>query len=117
MSKNNELRNGSPDENGENTAENNVENDGIIGSIFKRVIEDESFKELLLSDSDAALAEYKLSDVQVTLIKSLSRDDLDKLTPENLEEFFAADAAVYTPDETDMLDLEAYDLTDFEEMD
>lgn len=87
-----------------------------IGIIFQRIVTDEEFKQLLLKDANAALAEYELSETQAVLIKSLSEEDFNKLTPENLDEFFAADAAVYTPDEADLMDFEAYDPDDFEEI-
>ena len=88
----------------------------VISTIFQRVVTDESFKTQLLTDADSALAEYNLSDTQLLMIKSLSADDLSKLTLENLEEYFSADAAVYTPDEADLLDVEEYDPDDFEEL-
>ena len=99
----------------------------VVGTIFERVIIDETFKSLLLSDPDTALSEYELSDYQVLLIKALSAEDLDKLTPENIEEFFSSDAAVYTPDDEDLLnfdifnenedDFDVYCLEDFEDLD
>ena len=86
-----------------------------IGIIFQRIATEESFKNLLISNPDEALSGYNLTTTQAILIKSLSEEDLDKLTPENLNEFFAADAAVYTPDEADLMDFEEYDPEDFEE--
>lgn len=86
-----------------------------IGMLFQRIATDESFKELLISNPDEALSGYELTTTQEILIKSLSEEDLDKLTPDNLDEFFAADAAVYTPDEADLMDFEEYDPEDFEE--
>jgi hypothetical protein len=90
--------------------------ESTINTIFQRIVTDVEFKALLLSDADSALAEYNLSDTQLLMIKSLSEDDLNKLTPENLEEYFAADAAVYTPDEADLVDYEEYNPDDFEEL-
>lgn len=104
--------------NDENLAEENGTNEEtVIGAIFQRVVSDEEFKKMLIADPDKALSEYELSETQAVLIKSLSEEDLDKLTPGNLDEFFAADAAVYTPDEADLMDFESYDPEDFEEID
>lgn len=104
--------------NDENLAEENGTNEEtVIGAIFQRVVSDEEFKKILIADPDKALSEYELSETQAVLIKSLSEEDLDKLTPGNLDEFFAADAAVYTPDEADLMDFESYDPEDFEEID
>lgn len=88
----------------------------VIGAIFQRVVRDNDYKQLLLSDPDKALEEYEISETQALLIKSLSVEDLEKLSPDNLDEFFAADAAVYTPDESDLMEFEAYDPEDFEEI-
>lgn len=40
------------------------------------------------------------------MIKSLTEEDFDKLTPENIEEYFAADSAIYTPDFDDSIPVE-----------
>ncbi len=83
-----------------------------IGRLFGRIVSDPEFKQLLLSDPDTALQGYDLSQAQIMMIKTLEEDDFDKLTPENLTEYFSADAAVYTPDETDIAD-DAYSADDF----
>lgn len=59
----------------------------VIGAIFKRVVTDNDYKQLLLSDPDKALEEYEISETQALLIKSLSVEDLEKLSPDNLDEF------------------------------
>ncbi|MCU0285174.1 MAG: Os1348 family NHLP clan protein [Acidobacteria bacterium] len=89
--------------------------DSPIGQLFQRVVTDEDFKNLLIENPDEALKGYELSEAQIIMIKNLDREDVEKLTPENLEEFFSADAAVYTPDESDVLDEEAYSSEDFED--
>jgi hypothetical protein len=89
--------------------------DSPISKLFQRVVTDDAFKRLLIGNPDEALKEYELSEAQKIMIKNLDQEDIDKLTPENLEEFFSADAAVYTPDETDLLDEEAYSSEDFED--
>lgn len=94
-----------------------TDDETTIGKLFERVITDQAFKKLLIENPDEALSEYELTDTQAVLIKSLSDEDLDKLTADNLDEFFAADAAVYTPDEADLMDFEEYDPEDFEEID
>ena len=38
---------------------------------------------------------YDLSQAQVMMVRTLEEDDFDKLTPDNLAEYFSADAAVY----------------------
>src|SRR5262245_24530170 len=84
-----------------------------IGRLFTRIIGDPEFKRLLLTDPDAALQGYDLSQAQKLMVKTLEEDDFDKLSMENLAEYFSADAAVYTPDETAVADQEAYSAEDF----
>lgn|SRR5690554_1926279 len=83
------------------------ENNSEIKMVILRLLSDADFKEELIEDPDKALEGYELSEVQKILIKSLSPEDIENLTPENIEEYFSADAAVYTPDET--VDLDEYD--------
>ena len=84
-----------------------------ITDVIKRAVMDPAFKELLLNDPDRALKEYALSEVQVLMVKNMRREDLEKLSAENLEEFFSSDAAVYTPHEIDVGEFEAYSIEDF----
>lgn len=69
-----------------------------IKELIMRAVSDEEFKALLVNEPDKAMEGYNLTEVQKLLIKTLTQDDIDKLTPENLEEYFSADSAVYTPD-------------------
>lgn len=69
-----------------------------IKDLIIRAVQDPEFRALLANDPDKAMEGYKLTEVQKMLVKTLNEEDLEKLTPENLEEFFSADAAVYTPD-------------------
>lgn len=77
-----------------------------IQEVITRAVQDEEFKSLLVNDPDIALKDYELSEMQLMLIKSLDEEDFDKLTAENMEEFFAADSAVYTPDIDAQLEIE-----------
>lgn len=77
-----------------------IHTDSPIKMIIARAVTDPEFKKLLLANPDEALKDYTLSEVQVLLIRSIKPSDLEKLTPENLQEYFSADAAVYTPDES-----------------
>lgn len=113
MNKNNQIIDETQETNGEQAGNTQTE----IEIIFQRIAVDESFKKLLITNPDEALSMYNLTTTQAILIKSLSEEDLEKLTPDNLDEFFAADAAVYTPDEADLMDFEEYDPEDFEEND
>lgn len=89
--------------------EMNEDNQGIKMVII-RILSDEDFKQELLDDPEKALEGYELTEVQKILIKSLSPEDLDNLTPDNIEEYFSSDAAVYTPDEgVDMDEFETFD--------
>jgi hypothetical protein len=88
-----------------------------IVQIFTRAIEDQEFKQLLIENPDEALKGYELSEIQMIMVKNLSAEDIERLTPEYLEEFFSADAAVYTPDEDEVLGEETYSPEDFEDMD
>ncbi|EPR10512.1 Os1348 family NHLP clan protein [Ruminiclostridium papyrosolvens] len=90
-----------------------------IKMVIIRILSDEDFKQELIEDPDTALEGYELTEVQKILIKSLSPEDLDNLSPDNIEEYFSADAAVYTPDEGASLDefdtFEGDDLLDEDE--
>lgn len=97
--------------------EDQEEVESPIVKIFKRVVSDSEFKQHLIENPDEALKEYNLSEVQTIMIKNLTEEDMNKLTPENLEEYFSADAAVYTPDEDEVLGEEAYSPEDFEDFD
>ena len=70
----------------------------VPADIINRAIEDEAFKTLLIEQPEEAMKGYNLTEVQQMLIKTLTKDDIEKLTGENIEEYFSADAAVYTPD-------------------
>lgn len=94
--------------------QDNVESPVV--KLFNRVVSDPEFKQLLKEDPDEAIKDYDLSEVQEAMIKNLSEEDIDKLTPEVLEEYFSADAAVYTPDEDEVLGDDAYSPEDFEDM-
>lgn len=105
------------------TAENspNPENDPVepesnqVKDVLERAIADPEFGRQLLDDPDSALAEYELSEVQLLLLRSLDEEDLAKLTPENLEEYFAVDSAVYTPDDAQMVQ-QGYEMYDGQEL-
>jgi hypothetical protein len=86
-----------------NTNNENEANSGIK-MVIMRILSDDDFKQELINDPDKALASYDLTEIQRILIKSLGPQDLEKITPENINEFFSADAAVYTPDEGASLD-------------
>jgi hypothetical protein len=70
-----------------------------IKDVLERAIVEPEFGRRLLDDPDTALAGYRLTEVQALLLRSLDEDDLAKLTPENLDEHFAVESAVYTPDD------------------
>lgn len=80
-----------------------------IQEIIEKAITDPEFKEKLLSDPDSVLDEYEISEISRIMIKSLTEDDYDKLTPENIEEYFSADSAIYTPDFDDSIEVEYAD--------
>jgi hypothetical protein len=86
-----------------------------IKEVLERAIADPEFARLLIEDPDAALAGYDLSEVQLLLLRSLDEEDLAKLTPENLEEFFAVDSAVYAPEDADLVE-QGYEMFDEEDL-
>jgi hypothetical protein len=86
-----------------------------VKAVLERAIADAAFGRKLLDDPDAALASYVLSDVQLLLLRSLDEEDLAKLTPENLDEFFAVDSAVYTPEDAAMVQ-QGYEMYDEEDL-
>jgi hypothetical protein len=83
--------------------------------VLERAIADAAFARQLLDDPDTALAGYVLSDVQLLLLRSLDEEDLTKLTPENLDEFFAVDSAVYIPQDAEMVQ-QGYEMYDEEDL-
>jgi hypothetical protein len=87
-----------------------------IKDVLERAVTEPAFGELLLDDPDTALADYQLTEVQMLLLRSLDSDDLAKLTPENLDEHFAIDSAVYTPEDARMVQL-GYEVYDSDEID
>ncbi|QNU66084.1 hypothetical protein EHE19_014505 [Ruminiclostridium herbifermentans] len=92
---------------------NNFSNDETqIKELIEKAVLDQEFKTLLIEDPDEAMKNFKLTEVQQLLVKSLRREDLEKLTPENLEEYFSADSAVYTPDAEEELNAEEADEED-----
>lgn len=86
-----------------------------VKEVLERAVADPGFGQQLLDDPDAALAGYELSEVQVLLLRSLDEDDIAKLTPENLEEYFTVDSAVYTPEDAEMVQ-QGYERYDSEEL-
>jgi hypothetical protein len=88
-----------------------------VKEVLERAIADPGFARALLDDPDTALAGYALSEVQLLLLRSLDEEDLEKLTPDNLDEFFAVDSAVYTPEDAAMVQqgYEMYDEEDLED--
>lgn len=85
---------------------------GEVKEVILRAVQEPEFRELLVTDPDKALAGYNLTEFQRMLITTLEKDDLEKLTPENLEEYFSADSAVYTPDIESEIDTEEADEED-----
>jgi hypothetical protein len=86
-----------------------------VKDVLERAIAEPEFGRQLLDDPDTALADYELSEVQMLLLRSLDEEDLAKLTPENLEEFFAVDSAVYTPEDAQMVQ-QGYEIYDVDEL-
>ncbi len=81
-------------------------NNSALKEIIERLLIDESYKASYLENPDEAMKEYALSESQRLLLKSLDKEDIEKLSPDNIEEFFSADSAVYTPDIDEDMDME-----------
>lgn len=77
-----------------------------IQEIMEKAITDPDFKKTLLTDPDTILDQYDISEISRIMIKSLTEEDYDKLTPENITEYFSADSAIYTPDFDDSIEVE-----------
>lgn len=77
-----------------------------IQDIIQNAILNPEFKKQLLEDPDKVLDNYEVSEITRIMIKSLSEEDYDKLTVENISEYFAADSAIYTPDFDDSISLD-----------
>lgn len=86
-----------------------------VKDVLERAVADPAFGRQLLDDPDTALAGYDLTEVQLLLLRSLDEEDLAKLTPENLDEFFAVDSAVYTPEDAAMVQ-QGYEMYDDEDL-
>lgn len=85
----------------ENNKEQNLENvneTSALQEFIEVLITDEEVKEKFIETPDEVLKDYSLSESQRLLLKSLDKEDIMKLSPENVEEFFSADSAVYTPE-------------------
>lgn len=80
------------------TNNNNTDKASTLQEFIERIVVDEEFKENFLNNPDEAMEGWDLTDAQKLLLKSLDPEDVAKLTPENVEEYFSADSAVYTPD-------------------
>lgn len=92
----------------ERADENNLE----IQKIIENAILDESFRKNLIENPDEVLDQYQLTEISKIMIKSLSEEDFEKLTPENIEEYFSADSAIYTPDFDDSIEVDYADEDD-----
>lgn len=94
-----------------NNNDKNVENlndTSALQEFIEELITDEEMKENFIANPDEVLKNYELNESQRLLLKSLDQEDIMKLSPENVEEFFSADSAVYTPEiDEDLLDSES----------
>lgn len=92
----------------ENNNEKNVENlndTSALQEFIEVLITDEEVKEKFIANPEEVLKDYELNESQRLLLMSLEQEDIMKLSPENVEEFFSADSAVYTPEiDEDLLD-------------
>lgn len=77
-----------------------------IQEIMEKAITDPEFKATLLEDPDTILEQYEISEITKIMIKSLTAEDYEKLTPDNIAEYFSADSAIYTPDFDDSIEVE-----------
>lgn len=85
----------------EEKEEKNVENindTGALREFIEALITDEDMKTRFIDNPDEVMKDYDLNESQRLLLKSLDEEDVAKLSPENVEEYFSADSAVYTPD-------------------
>jgi len=101
------------------TTPDSVPSDGKtnpLKDVLKRAISDAGFCRQLLDQPDLAVSGYALSEVQLLLLRSLDEDYFAKLTPESLEDYFAADSAVYTPEDARMVQ-QGYEVYDAKELD
>ena len=87
-------------------------NNIVIQEVIERAVLDPDFKKDLIEKPDEVLADYDISEIGKIMIKSLSEEDFDKLTPENIDEYFAADSAIYTPDFDEDIPVEYSDEND-----
>lgn len=80
--------------------------ENAIQVIMEKAITDSEFKKTLLENPDEILNQYEISEISRIMIKSLTEEDYEKLTPENIVEYFSADSAIYTPDFDDSIEVE-----------
>lgn len=82
----------------------NIDTTSALQEFIEALLTDEQLKEKFIESPDSVIDGYGLNESQRLLLKSLDKEDIMKLTPENVEEFFSADSAVYTPEiDEDML--------------
>ena len=96
----------------ENVIDTVKSNNVAIQEVIERAVLDPDFKKDLIENPDEILVNYDLSEIGKIMIKSLSEEDFDKLTPENIDEYFAADSAIYTPDFDEDIPIEYSDEDD-----
>ncbi|CAK7085660.1 hypothetical protein CIW83_04600 [Tissierella sp. P1] len=99
-------------DNNENIVDNLNSNNVAIQKIIEKAVLDPEFKKNLIENPDEVLVNYDISEIGKIMIKSLGEEDFDKLTPENIEEYFAADSAIYTPDFDEDIPVEYSDEND-----
>lgn len=69
-----------------------------IQEIIQLAVKDTEFRDRLLNDTDEVLKDYNTSEVTRIMIKSLTKEDFDVLNEDNIQEYFAVDSSIYTPD-------------------
>lgn len=93
-------------ETNEKVVEVSIMNESAIQEIMEKAISDPEFKAKLIEDPDKVLEQYNISEISRIMIKSLTAEDYEKLTPENINEYFSADSAIYTPDFDDSIEVD-----------
>ncbi len=69
----------------------------LIIEAIEKIVKDDDFKKRFLQDRTGTLQELELSDVQREMLEALTEQDIEFLKDKDIEEFYLANSAVYTP--------------------
>ncbi len=64
---------------------------------IEKIVKDDEFRERFFQDRVGTLQELELTDIQREMLEALTEQDIEFLKDKDIEEFYIANSAVYTP--------------------